>query len=232
MIRTLSLAIAPMLLMSQPALACPGPQYQEHTYPVCDIPLPAEGQTAYILEHIGSPTFADHYISAEDQPTAIAELQVDGTRGKIYVMIDSYEQSIWRFAGDTDAIERLVVVGDVTMTGVIGVPADRIIFALAQPTRPKVISSCTRVFELCSFRQWFSNTRWEPWHAANKADLEATAVRVVDEPALKKMQLSQGRPLRLSFVQPPAPDLIEKIDPASVVSAVPLKPYRQSPPRR
>lgn len=149
------------ILSYSPAFACLGPQFEDHHYPSCTIPLPESYERVTVIYGDGPAELSDHHLGEADRKTRLVTVHIEDNNAQNYLVLSAREQTIWRIIGDVESITRIVALGASQIgpngAGIIGVPADRIHFtspdlaALDGVTR----TSCSRLAPACIPSQWF-----------------------------------------------------------------------------
>jgi len=112
----------------------------EQTHLNCGMPAASERSKVVLLGSSETEALSSVAIGTQDQITGVGTINVEPGDEPIYLVIASYQPTIWRFSGAVDRIERVVVTTTQTglnrtdpnaqpLAGVTGLPADRITFA-------------------------------------------------------------------------------------------------------
>jgi Ca2+-binding EF-hand superfamily protein len=112
----------------------------EQTRLNCGMPAASERSKIVLLSSSETEALSNVAIGTQDEITGVGIINVEPGDEPIYLVIASYQPTIWRFSGAVERIERVVVTTTRTglnrtdpnalpPAGVTGLPADRITFA-------------------------------------------------------------------------------------------------------
>ncbi|MEM7439535.1 MAG: hypothetical protein AAF393_08050 [Pseudomonadota bacterium] len=138
-----------------------GPQFEDHHFPSCVIPPPAQSETVTVVSLGSGPPYASVHVGLPTRKTSLVTLEILPSDKKHYIVLQSSGQIIWQFKGDTQSVSRVIVLGSIWFGGwaggVVGLPMDRITHTT--PDKPPLdsflITSCTRIGRGCLASQWF-----------------------------------------------------------------------------
>lgn len=230
------------LWFAGPATACPGPSAEVHHYPGCQVPLPEAGAYVAVVDlRIPATALADHHPGDADRRTRLVTVRVAESDARIWLLLSAPDapRVIWRLTGDVDSVSRAVVLEEASGpsggAGVIGLPRDRIHFAVPDPAALAgvEVNSCTRLHSACIPAQWFGDDpgpkvvfhpgTTQPRRRADETVLGRTHR---ERPASGMLGSSPGL---VSLVPPDVPNEVVAVDPAQMVSRNPPMPYEPRP---
>jgi Ca2+-binding EF-hand superfamily protein len=114
-------------------------QAVEPARPNCEVPKASEAAKVVLLGAYETESLSTVALGSQDEVTGVGNVTVEPGNEPLYVVITTYQPTIWRFYGSTNRIERVVVVSQrelapkdastrTQLAGVVGVPADKISF--------------------------------------------------------------------------------------------------------
>lgn len=231
--RTIVISLLAILSYS-PAFACLGPQFEDHHYPSCTIPLPESHERVSVIHGGGAAELSDHHLGEANSRTRLVTVHVEENDAQNYFVLSSREQTIWRLTGDVGSVSRAVVLGATRIgpdgAGVIGLPEDRISFTSPDLTALDSVlqTSCTRVANACTPAQWFGDGLNE----RTSLHPETTQPRQrVDEFVSWQSRMRDTSPRTISIVPPEIPDAMISVSPETIVSQNPAQAYEMLPGR-
>jgi len=100
----------------------------------CPLPHPSDASRVFFLAGYGAKAVSPVYIGNQDADTGVISIEVPPNLGPIYLLVSSYEPTIWNITGATDQITQMAVLGSVdeagrVSAGVTGIDKGRIVFA-------------------------------------------------------------------------------------------------------
>ena len=115
------------------------PRDEEQTRLNCSMPAASEKSKIVLLGSYETDALSSVAIGTQDEVTGVGSIKVEPGDEPIYLVIASYQPTIWRFDGAVERIERVVVTTTRTglneanpksppLAGVTGLPADRVAF--------------------------------------------------------------------------------------------------------
>jgi hypothetical protein len=216
--------------LPQGAAAC-GIITDEIHRPSCTIPEPTAEDSVSLLAVSGPLPSASVHVGSPTDATSFATVNITPSDKRHYLVLDSYGQIIWNIQGDTDSVSRVIVLGP---AGVIGVPKERIFFAVPDLTALNAVheTSCTRKSYACSALQWFEHDTREriTFHPEpTQGRLEADAFVGLRRGGFgfPGTVIKEAAEWPVTIVKPTSIDTPVEIDPARVVSPRPAETYNQ-----
>ena len=220
------------ILCCNPAIACMGPQFENHHYPSCKIPLPASNERITVINGDGHTDLSDHHLGNPDRRTRLVKVHVNDNDEQNYIVLSASEQTIWKIIGDTDSISKAIVLGATGIgpkgAGVIGLPENRVYFTSPNLSELDSIprTSCTRVYLACIPAQWFGD---EP---SERTSLHPEPVQPrlqLDDVVTWWSGLYEDTKQSISILRPKAPNNMVSISTEMVVSQTPAQAYELLP---
>lgn len=224
--------LASSIVFSGPAFACMGPQFEDHHFPSCTIPLPEANERVSVIFGNAANELSDHHIGEPNRRTRLVTLQIDETDAQNYLVLGAREQTIWRLTGDVESVSKVVVLGATDVgpngAGVMGLPEDRISFTSPDLTALDSVlrTSCTRVAKACIPSQWFGE---EPDKRVSLHPEPTQSRQRVDQVVTWQSRQRDTSSKTISIVSPEVSDAMVSISPEWVVSRTPAQPYETLP---
>lgn len=227
-VRIFILTFVMQTLFFIPAQACSVASAEDHHYPSCSIPLPKPDQLVTVIGKTFSSAISSHFLSEPQRRTRFVRVHAAPSSQKHYLVLNAFEQTIWKIEGDTKSIAQVIVLGAALVgpagAGVIGVPADLVHFTTPDLSALDNVqfTSCTRVYKACTFGQWFGAVppdlvSFHPMPRQSRLDAD-----VILTPYSEATSRSDSL---ISIIRPKVAGDVTFIDPASVVSQQPVQPY-------
>jgi Ca2+-binding EF-hand superfamily protein len=104
----------------------------------CELPKPSDAAQVVLLGAYETEALSNVALGSQDEVTGVGNVKVEPGDGPLYVVLATYRPTIWRFSGAVERIERAVIVSTPIYNkdrktamrpgGATGLPADRVAF--------------------------------------------------------------------------------------------------------
>jgi Ca2+-binding EF-hand superfamily protein len=116
-------------------------QREIRTAQACGLPPVPSNARLVVYGGYEGDTISSAFIGGPEEETNLIDVSIERGSDPLYLVLTSYESMVWRFSGATDRVARVVVSslhsneGRVSLSGVVGVPADHV--TIATPGCPR-----------------------------------------------------------------------------------------------
>jgi Ca2+-binding EF-hand superfamily protein len=105
----------------------------------CNIPKASDAAKVVLLSAYETESLSTVALGSQDEVTGVGNVVAEPGPGPLYIVIATYQPTIWRFYGATERIERVVLMSTqpspgkptpnaTPRAGVVGIPAERVSF--------------------------------------------------------------------------------------------------------
>jgi hypothetical protein len=204
----------------------------------CVIPAASAEAEVILVSTYEAQALSSVAIGTQDEVTETANVEIEEGNKPLYIFLLSYSPIIWRFSGDTDRVERLVLDSALTgnneghkdkppLAGAVGLPAERVTIVKSPACFPYFteVESIAGATTIARVKETIGQRP-----ALMKAIYKLVAISL---PSLESTTLAS----RLSFVEWLArryaseywPAGVIEIDPATVTARRPVERYEVLP---
>jgi Ca2+-binding EF-hand superfamily protein len=105
----------------------------------CEVPKASDAAKVVLLSAYETESLSTVALGSQDEVTGVGNVVAEPGAGPLYIVVATFQPTIWRFYGATERIERVVVMSTqpspgkptahaTPRSGVVGIPADRVSF--------------------------------------------------------------------------------------------------------
>lgn len=105
----------------------------------CEVPKASEAARVLLLGAYETESLSSVALGSQDEVTGVGNVTIEPGNEPLYLIITSYQPTIWRFYGSTNRIERVVVMATIgfaqkgtstrtPLAGVVGLPPEKVTF--------------------------------------------------------------------------------------------------------